>query len=285
MAKGQSLDLSPYSVAILELPLVTVDAFTDVPFSGNPAGICLLPGQIPDQAMQLIASEVNLSETAFLETLGDHEYKLRWFTPKKEVDLCGHATLAAAFLLYTAELADQGREIVFQTRSGVLTANFAAVSSQVRLDFPIIITKPAEHPYFTEAFFGYKVVGAASLKGNWILELDNPEAVKQVDPLLSELRLHSEEGIIITSASGSDSKYDIVSRYFAPNLGIDEDPVTGFAHCALVDYWQKKTGRRNFKAFQASTRGGVLYLQVEGDRVLIRGNAVKMFEGFFTINL
>jgi len=265
----------------MELPLVTVDAFTDVSFSGNPAGICLLPWAISEQAMQLIATEVNLSETAFLETIGDQEYKLRWFTPMKEVALCGHATLAAAYLLFTEDLANQDSEIIFHTKSGILSATYS--EGMVQLDFPLISTEEAVHPYFTEYFFGQKVVGSAKLAKNWILELENPKAVEYVLPVWSELVLHSEEGIIITSKG--DETFDIISRYFAPNIGIEEDPVTGFAHCALIDYWHKKAQKTTLKAYQASKRGGVLEVLLQGNRVLLRGDAVKMFEGFFTIDL
>ncbi|HSI77558.1 MAG TPA: PhzF family phenazine biosynthesis isomerase [Lunatimonas sp.] len=265
----------------MELPLVTVDAFTDIPFSGNPAGICLLPWSISDKAMQMIAAEVNLSETAFLETIGDQEYNLRWFTPTKEVNLCGHATLASAFLLFTEDLANKDAEILFHTKSGILIATF--VNGMVQLDFPVIPTEEAEHPYFTEYFFGQKVVGAAKLARNWILELENPKAVEYVLPVWSELALHSEEGIIITSKG--DDTYDIISRYFAPNIGIQEDPVTGFAHCALIDYWYKKNHSTSIKAYQASKRGGILEVELQGNRVMLRGDAVKMFEGFFTIDL
>lgn len=265
----------------MELPLVTVDAFSDKPFSGNPAGICLLPGSLSPEWMQRIAAEVNLSETAFLETIDEQNYHIRWFTPEKEVDLCGHATLASAFLLYTAELADKGREIVFSSKSGTLKASWQEGEYAIALDFPLIPTQEAVHPYFSDMFFGQQVIGSAKLARNWLLELANPKAVEYVMPVWSELTHHSEEGLIVTAASAG--AYDMVSRYFAPNLGIPEDPVTGFAHCALVDYWHRKTGREHFTAFQASSRGGVLGLSKKDDRVLLKGNAVKMFEGFFTL--
>lgn len=265
----------------MELPIITVDAFTETPFAGNPAAICLLPWEISDQAMQWIAAEMNLSETAFLETKGGQLYKLRWFTPTSEVALCGHATLAAAFLLFTEELAKPDKPIVFQTKSGDLEA--AMIDGYVELDFPLVPTETATHNYFTKYFFGQKVVGAAKLSKNWILELENPKAVEYVLPVWQELAIHSEQGLIITSKG--DESYDIYSRYFAPNIGIEEDPVTGFAHCALMDYWYKKTGMKSLKAFQASKRGGELLVELNNDRVRLKGKAVKMFEGLMNIRL
>ncbi|MFC4874558.1 PhzF family phenazine biosynthesis protein [Negadavirga shengliensis] len=265
----------------MELPIVTVDAFTDEPFGGNPAGICLLPGELSDEGMQLIAAELNLSETSFLEKIADQEYSLRWFTPEREVDLCGHATLASAFLLYTEELADTEKDLIFHTRSGKLIGSLEG--EEVKLDFPLIPTESGTHPYFSNDFFGQKVISGARLARNWILELEHHRAVEYVQPDYNILSLHSEEGIIITSEG--DGEYDFWSRYFAPNLGIREDPVTGFAHCALVDFWHKKTDRHSFNAYQASKRGGNMRLQKMGDRVFIFGKAVKMFEGMLNINI
>jgi predicted PhzF superfamily epimerase YddE/YHI9 len=265
----------------MELPIITVDAFTETPFAGNPAAICLLPWEISEQAMQWIAAEMNLSETAFLETKGEQTYKLRWFTPTHEVDLCGHATLAAAFLLFTEELASPEKPITFLTKSGELSASM--VDGYVQLDFPLLPVETASHPYFTSYFFGQKVMGAAKLTKNWILELENPKAVEYVMPVWQELAIHSEQGLIITSKG--DENYDIYSRYFAPNIGIEEDPVTGFAHCALMDYWHKKLGNTSLKAFQASKRGGELLVELDGNRVYLKGKAVKMFEGLINIRL
>lgn len=265
----------------MELPIVTVDAFTNVPFGGNPAGICLLPGTVSEEGMQLIASEINLSETAFLEKITEEEYALRWFTPEKEVDLCGHATLASAFLLYSEDLADTGKDLVFKTKSGELRASL--VKGEVKLDFPLIPTETATHPYFSTDFFGQKIVSSARLRNNWILELENHKAVEYVRPDFNIVSIHSEEGLIITAKG--DQEYDFWSRYFAPNIGINEDPVTGFAHCALGDFWHKKNGKSSFKAYQASKRGGNMRLQIKEDRVMIYGKAVKMFEGMLNIKL
>ncbi len=265
----------------MELPIITLDAFTETPFSGNPAAICLLPWEISEQAMQWIAAEMNLSETAFLETKGDQIYKLRWFTPTHEVDICGHATLAAAYLLFTEDLAKPQKPIVFLTQSGKLSASLE--DGYVKLDFPLMPTEVGTHPYFSSYFFGQKVVSAAKLSKNWIIELENLKAVEYVLPVWQELAIHSEQGIIITSKG--DEKFDIYSRYFAPNVGIEEDPVTGFAHCALMDYWHKKEGKTSLKAFQASKRGGELLVELDGDRVNLKGKAVKMVEGLMHIRL
>ncbi|GAB3647734.1 PhzF family phenazine biosynthesis protein [Echinicola sediminis] len=263
----------------MQLPIVTVDAFTDTPFTGNPAAICLLPGPLAEEGMQMIASEMNLSETAFLEQTGPSAFKLRWFTPEKEVDLCGHATLASAFMLYTEEVVEMDQEITFDTKSGLLKVR--AMDDEIVMDFPLIATKTGAHPYFVDDFFGQKVVGAASLKGNWILELESFHAVEYVEPEMNVLVKHSDEGLIITAKGNED--YDIYSRYFAPNIGINEDPVTGFAHCALMDYWHKKTGKEALNAYQASRREGEMRLKKEGDRVKIYGKAVKIFEGFLEV--
>lgn len=263
----------------MQLPIVTVDAFTDTPFTGNPAAICLLPGPLAEEGMQMIASEMNLSETAFLEQTGPAAFKLRWFTPEKEVELCGHATLASAFMLYHEEIVEMDQKITFDTKSGELTVR--TIDDEIEMDFPLIETKLGGHPYFGDDFFGQKVIGAASLKGNWILELEGFHAVEYVEPEMNVLAMHTDQGLIIT-AKGNE-QYDIYSRYFAPNLGINEDPVTGFAHCALMDYWHKKNGKEELNAYQASKREGEMRLKKEGNRVRIFGKAVKIFEGFLEV--
>ncbi|GGZ31620.1 isomerase [Echinicola pacifica] len=261
------------------LPIVTIDAFTDTPFCGNPAAICLLPGPLAEEGMQLIAAEMNLSETAFLEQKGPNVFGLRWFTPEKEVDLCGHATLASAYMLYMEEVVEEDQEIIFQTKSGDLKVKMEG--EEIAMDFPLLETKTGVHPFFKNDFFGQRIIGSASLKGNWILELESFHSLEYVEPEFGVLAMHSEQGIIITAKG--DEHYDIYSRYFAPNLGINEDPVTGFAHCALVDYWHKKEGNTSFHAYQASKREGEMKLELKGDRVKILGRAVKIFEGFLEV--
>jgi predicted PhzF superfamily epimerase YddE/YHI9 len=259
-----------------QVAIAILDSFTSKPFSGNPAGVCLLENSISQELMQQIAMEMNLSETAFVERTTDPTvFSLRWFTPAIEVDLCGHATLASAFWMYSQGWAKEGDEIRFQTRSGVLSVT--KQGDLVCMNFPLIPTQVATHPAYPKEIFGSNVIQAAQLRKNWIFELADEEAVRSFQPDFAQIAATSEEGFIVTAA-GSD-EFDLVSRYFGPNLGIPEDPVTGFAHCALVDYWNKKTGKTKFKAFQASARGGELHLEKMEDRVLIRGKAVEVLVG------
>ena len=260
----------------MKLPITTIDAFTQKPFSGNPAAVCLLDDKLSSDQMQMIATEMNLSETAFV--IGPKEeggFGLRWFTPAVEVELCGHATLAASYWMVDSGRVKPGETIHFQTRSGELRVK--TDGDWMEMDFPLISTVTEKHHFFRENFFGFPIKSAAKLKSNWIIELENAEAVELCSPDFSIVKMHSEEGIIIT-AEGKGS-FDIYSRYFAPNLGINEDPVTGFAHCALVDFWFHRNGENKLKAYQASRRGGELHLEKRGNRVIIRGQAVKVLSG------
>jgi len=258
------------------IAIAVVDSFSKKPFSGNPAAVCLLDSPLTKEEMQAIAMEMSLSETAFVEkTQEEGNFSLRWFTPTQEIDLCGHATLAAAFWMYASGWVKQDAGIRFQTLSGELS-----VTKQMDLicmDFPLLPTRVAQHPDYAEEIFGSKIVQAAQLRKNWIFELADEEAVRSFQPNFTRIAESSEEGFIVTAA-GSNG-YDMVSRFFGPNVGVPEDPVTGFAHCALVDYWREKTGKTKFKAYQASTRGGELLLEIMGDRVLIQGNAVQVLVG------
>jgi predicted PhzF superfamily epimerase YddE/YHI9 len=259
-----------------QLPIALLDSFSNQPFSGNPAGVCLLENSISQDLMQQIAMEMNLSETAFVERTSEPSvFSLRWFTPTVEVDLCGHATLASASWMFEEGWIKPEDPIHFQTRSGILSVTKSG--DGVCMDFPLIPTTVDTHPDHPTTLFGGTLVQAARLRGNWIFELEDEKAVRNLVPDFAVLAATSEEGFIVTAAGSSD--YDLVSRYFGPNLGINEDPVTGFAHCALVDYWHKKTGKTSFKAYQASKRGGELHLEKKGDRVLIRGKAVVVLKG------
>ncbi|SFB10945.1 PhzF family phenazine biosynthesis protein [Algoriphagus aquimarinus] len=260
----------------MKLAITTIDAFTNSPFSGNPAAICLLDGKLTEQQMQTIAMEMNLSETAFVEKIAESDsFSLRWFTPTVEIDLCGHATLASAFWMEKSGWIKSGQTIRFQTRSGELLVK--SDGEWIEMNFPLISTFEKEHPFFENEFFGAKITHSSKLKGNWIFELEDAAAVENCEPDFTLVKNHSEEGIIIT-APGKNS-FDIYSRYFGPNIGIDEDPVTGFAHCALMDFWYKKTKKSKLKAFQASKRGGELHLEKREDRVIIRGQAVQVLSG------
>lgn len=265
----------------MKIPITVIDAFTDKPFSGNPAGVCLLEESLSADQMQSIAMEMNLSETAFVERTSDHGvFSLRWFTPTLEIDLCGHATLASAFWMLKSGWAQVNQTIRFETRSGELRVT--GDEDQLTMDFPLIPTFSDIHPKFNSDLFGNKIVQAAQLRRNWIFELESENAVRELLPDFGEISENSEEGFIVTAQG--EGKYDIVSRFFGPNVGVPEDPVTGFAHCALMDYWNQKTGKTQLKAFQASKRGGELFLEKHDDRVLIRGNAVRVLVGTLEIN-
>ena len=261
----------------MSVPIFQVDAFTEEPFKGNPAGVCLLSGPADPVWMQDVAAEMNLAETAFPLAEGDG-FRLRWFTPKVEVKLCGHATLATAHILWEQGIVPAGREARFQTLSGLLTAR--RDGDLVELDFPARPPLP-KAPDWAEA-----VVGALGIKPTAIVlsaedvlfEAADEEAVRSVQPDFATLRSLPARGVIVTSRSSSPD-YDFVSRFFAPAVGVDEDPVTGSSHTVLVPYWAKKLGKSEFTAFQASARGGILRLRLAGDRVKIAGRAVTVIRG------
>lgn len=263
----------------MSLEIAVVDAFTNRPFSGNPAAICLLEKEISATSMQQIAREMNLSETAFvLPTREDSGYPLRWFTPTQEVDLCGHATLAAAFWMLKKEWVSANETLRFQTKSGLLTLWFSA--GKVCMDFPILQTHTAIHPVFEQDILGFPILKSVRFGRNWIFQLADEASVRCFQPDFAKLAAQGDDGIAIT-AEGQD--FDIVSRFFAPNLGIPEDPVTGFAHCALMDFWYRETGKTHLKAQQASERSGVIGLEKKEDRVILSGEAVGIYEGNFNI--
>jgi PhzF family phenazine biosynthesis protein len=253
----------------------TVDAFTNKPFSGNPAGVLISEQPLEESLMQKIANEMNHAETAFLYPI-DGGYKLRWFTPTVEAQLCGHATLATAHILFEEEFVSQNTVIKFQTASGELTATKRG--DFIELDFPAIKTEKKEvDPLIPEAI-GEKILNASyDVKGYWIVEVENEEIVRRINPdfkLLAKI-----EALVIVTGKSSTSKYDFVSRVFVPAWGIDEDPVTGAAHCALTVYWAQKLDKKELSAYQASKRGGELKLRLEGDRVKLIGQAVATLKG------
>ena len=261
----------------MAIPIFQVDAFTEEPFKGNPAGVCLLERPAEATWMQTVAAEMNLAETAFLLPEGDG-FRLRWFTPKVEVKLCGHATLATAHVLWERGILAPDREARFQTLSGLLTARRA--SDLVELDFP---ARPplAEPPAWAEA-----VIGALGIKPAYVgmsaedvlFEAADEATVRAIAPDFAALRSLPARGVIVTSRS-SDKRFDFVSRFFAPAVGVDEDPVTGSSHTVLVPYWAKKLGKTSLTAYQASARGGILHLRHEGARVKIAGKAVTVIAG------
>jgi PhzF family phenazine biosynthesis protein len=255
-------------------PFVQVDAFTDRPFQGNPAAVFLLEGPQDPSWMQLVAREMNLSETAFLHRLPEG-FGLRWFTPAVEVDLCGHATLASAHALWSEGHADPGTTLRFFTRSGELTAS--REGDWITLDFPATGPSPCEPPEGLLPALGAEAVYVGKTRFDYLAELTSEEAVRGLRPDGHRLRSLGVRGVIVTAPGASP--YDFVSRFFAPGAGIDEDPVTGSAHCALGPYWQGRTGKGEFLAYQASARGGEVRVRTRGDRVLLSGRAVTVLRG------
>ena len=257
-------------------PIVQVDAFTAKPFAGNPAAVCVMQEPRDEQWMQNVAREMNLAETAFLHPEKDG-YRLRWFTPTIEVDLCGHATLASAHVLYENGALEKGRQARFYTNSGLLTAD--EEDGWIKLDFPATPPDQTNGPPAFDKALGtseFSYVGKSIF--DYIVELDSEAAVRELKPNLGLLELVPARGVIVT-ARGDDHQYDFVSRFFAPASGIAEDPVTGSAHCCLTPYWAAKLGKDEMVAYQASARGGVVKVALRGDRVLLYGQAVTVLRG------
>lgn len=258
------------------VPTFHVDAFTDRAFAGNPAVVCLLDRDRPAKWMQTVAAEMNLSETAFVRPIGKG-FALRWFTPKAEVDLCGHATLAAAHVLWSERVVKANRDITFRTRSGVLTASKTAKA--IELDFPARIARACERP----AGLG-RALGASSLRAvaknqdDLLVELASERDVKALRPNFALLGVLPVRGVCVTARSSS-KKFDFVSRFFAPRVGVDEDPVTGSAHCALAPWWSERLGKTTMRGHQVSSRGGIVDVELVADRVKLRGTAVTVTRG------
>jgi len=256
-----------------------VDVFTDKAFGGNPAGVCLLDEWLPDSTMQNIAMENNLSETAFLIKQSDH-YDLRWFTPEFEVDLCGHATMGSAYILFNL-YEKEANTLRFQTQSGLLTVE--QQGDMLWMDFPARPAAPApRYASIGKALHveSFEMYNSADL----LVVLDSEEAVKAMQPdfeslksIKAEAEMPDDNFGIIVSAPGSDC--DFVSRFFAPNIGINEDPVTGRAHCVLIPYWSMRLGKTSMTARQLSKRGGFLWCEHAGQRVRIGGKAVLYLNG------
>ncbi len=259
------------------LKLFQVDAFTDTAFRGNPAAVCFLDRARPDDWMKDLAREMNLSETAFLLPEGPG-YRLRWFTPKKEVSLCGHATLASAHVLFERGFVAIDETAVFETLSGRLTA--AQKAGWITLDFPARAVEAENPPEGLLDALGLKnpPVFVGRHKQIYLLELESEDAVLAAQPDFAALAVLPVRSVIITTRAQRPG-FDLISRYFAPAIGVNEDPVTGAAHCALAWYWHHQTGQTDWNAFQASERGGVLRVHLRGERVLLEGQAVTVFAG------
>jgi len=257
----------------MPLQITQVDAFTDKPFGGNPAAVCVLPEPRDACWMQSVAREMNLSETAFLVPQTDG-FDLRWFTPAVEVDLCGHATLASAHALWEEGRLKPGEQARFHTRSGLLTADRAG--DWIEMDFPAKREEPAPAPEGLVEALGAvpKYVGKNVF--DYIVELDSEAIVRALQPNHAFLRKLPVRGVIVTSRAAD---YDFISRFFAPGSGVDEDPVTGSAHCCLGPFWGSRLNKSEFVAYQASARGGVVRVRIEGDRVKLGGQAVTVLRG------
>ena len=258
------------------IPIFTVDAFTDIPYSGNPNGVCILDKIMPDKWMQNVAEELKLSDTAFLLKKGHAEYDLRWFTPELEVDLCGSATLASAHILWELGIIEKDESIVFNTKSGILSAE--SVVDGIILDFPIVETPAIKPPDGLLKALNLDE-GLPAFDGNsyTLVEIDSAEKLLAVAPDFGALKKVDTLGVIVTAKGSGD--VDFVSRFFAPAAGFDEDPVTGSAHTRLANYWSRKLGKTKMRAKQLSRRGGSLMVEVFGDRVKITGKAVTVIKG------
>jgi PhzF family phenazine biosynthesis protein len=261
----------------MTIPIFQVDAFTAEPFKGNPAGVCLIKAPAEAPWMQSVAAEMNLAETAFPLAEGDG-FRLRWFTPAVEVKLCGHATLAAAHILWELGILAPGEEARFHTLSGLLTAR--RDGAEIELDFPSRPVAPRP-PDWAEA-----LVGALGVKPSFIglsaedvlVEVADEATVRSLRPDFAAIKSLPARGVIVTSRS-ADARFDFVSRFFVPAVGIDEDPVTGSSHCVLTPYWSQKLGKASMTAYQASARGGILRVRLDGGRVRIAGHAVTVIKG------
>lgn len=255
------------------VPLWQIDAFTDRPFHGNPAAVCLLQDPRPEAWMQAVAAEMNLAETAFL-LREDDGFSLRWFTPTVEVDLCGHATLASAHFLWQDGHLKPRAEARFQTRSGLLTAR--ELDGWITLDFPATPAEPAYPPHGLEEALGASLVQCGRSAFDYLVELPDEAAVVALQPDLVALGRIQARGIIVTARAEREG-VDFVSRFFGPACGVPEDPVTGSAHCALGPFWAARLGREALVGYQASRRGGLVQVKVRGDRVHLAGQAVTVF--------
>jgi PhzF family phenazine biosynthesis protein len=259
----------------MAIRIVQVDAFTNRPFAGNPAAVCVLKEPKPEPWMRDVAREMNLSETAFL-TPQNGGYHLRWLTPSVEVDLCGHATVASAHVLWEDGHLPRGTQARFHTRSGLLTADQRG--DWIELDFPAKVAVAAElSPDMLCALGVEQPLFVGRNVFDYLVEVDSEKTLRGLSPNYSALKKEKVRGIIVTARG--EGEYDFVSRFFAPGAGVDEDPVTGSAHTALGPYWAGKLGKTEFTAFQASARGGVVRVRVEGDRVKLGGQAVTVMTG------
>lgn len=257
------------------MTIYQVDAFTDRPFGGNPAGVCILERAADEAWMQNVAMEMNVAETAFLYPVADG-HNLRWFTPVAEVDLCGHATLASAHILLELGILRTGDEAHFHSKSGLLTAR--KNGDWLELNFPATPAVQSAAPEGLLRALDVDPVWVGQSKFDYLVEVDSERTVRAVKPDMGLLKAIDTRGVIVT-APASTPGYDFVSRFFAPAFGVDEDPATGSSHCALAPYWEPRLGKSEMLGYQASKRGGTIRVRREGDRVMLGGQAVTVIRG------
>ena len=258
----------------------TVDAFSHEIFHGNPAGVCVIEQFPEEDLMQKIATEINLSETAFVVPKQHGHYDIRWFTPTTEVNLCGHATLASAHILWNDHaIAKEFEKIYFDSHSGILVAQ--KNQNSITLDFPAYEAELMSMPDGLAEALGISPIAVSKAHDDYIVELHSTKAVRKLDPDIAKLKEINCRGIIVTASGDIADEYDFVSRFFAPRVGVDEDPVTGSAHCKLAPYWSARLNKNEFLAYQASKRGGVLKIRYEHERTYLTGEAVTAFAGKF----
>lgn len=257
--------------------IIQVDAFTNTPFTGNPAAVCVLSAPQDERWMQNVAQEMNLSETAFL-VRQDDGFNLRWFTPTVEVPLCGHATLASAHVLWSERHLSSDEVARFHTKSGLLIAK--RQGDWIELNFPANCSEKVSVPPELSQALGVPIKSVFKNSLGYLVEVESEGLVRQMLPNFQMLKTLPVADVIVTSVTHSGSEYDFVSRFFAPGLGIDEDPVTGAAHCCLAPFWRDRLGKDEFLAYQASSRGGVVKVQYAGgDRVFLAGQAITVMRG------
>lgn len=257
------------------MTIYQVDAFTDKPFTGNPAAVCILDELQDEGWMQNVAREMNLSETAFLHKQAEG-YDLRWFTPTIEVALCGHATLASAHILWEIGLLKSDEQVIFHTLSGPLMAN--QKGTWIEMDFPAQVEEEAKAPGGLIEALSVNVKYIGKNQFDYLVEVESEDVVRAIKPDFGLLQTVAVRGVIVTSLADS-AEYDFVSRFFAPNAGVNEDPVTGSAHCCLSPFWSDRLGKDELIGYQASARGGVVKVRYAGDRVFLMGQAVTVLRG------
>lgn len=261
----------------MSIRIVQVDAFTAQPFRGNPAAVCVLPEARSEAWMKDVAREMNLSETAFLVRRGGSAFELRWFTPAVEVDLCGHATLASAHVLWESGQIGAGDQAQFHTKSGLLTAD-RRDGGVIDLDFPSKPEEQAPEPEGLLKALGARAVYIGKNAFDYIVEVESDEVVRSLKPDMGAIAKLPVRGVMVTSRS-AEVGIDFLSRFFAPAAGVDEDPVTGSAHCCLAPFWASRLGKTEMVGYQASARGGLVRVRVAGDRVKLGGQAVTVMTG------